>query len=505
VPSIPSITVPSRRLAALRPAELARIGGFALAVLAIELVLAKGAAAPEIPKYVLGFLGLFAVAVVFRFPMATALVFLALTDFIFYPTYFAYQAGSISVRPHEVALACLLMVAVVRPKRRTWGGAAGGGLLAFLLLLGLSAAFAVSDGHTTVTEAWNWGRPLFPLVLFWVVVRLFPSAEERRVLLTGAVILAAIAGIVALFVSLGAGIGHDLQEEGGNTINEGETAGSSIRVRLAGLSAAYALFWFSFVQIATQIGRRRLLWGLAMAGMVLGIAVSLNRNMWIGIVLGLILMAVVGGGMVRNRLAIGIVVAIGGVALLLSVGGSNTQSHVIQPIVKRGETLLSPEKTSQENSLLSRDLETSKAWKVAQNHLVIGLGAGVPFGVFIYEPVMISGLTIGIQAVPQLFLHNQYLYLILVAGVPGLIAFLIFLGVPLFKAVTRRPRDPFIAALGVGLALIMISAVVAIYFTSVDMTAILGLLTGVIVADADGRAKEKRSSGLGGRRRQLPA
>ncbi len=501
MPSIPSTTAPSRRLAALRPAELARIGAFAVAVLAVELVLAKGASAPEIPKYILGFIGLFAIAVVFRFPMATALVLFALTDFIFYPTFFAYQAGSNSIRPHEVALFCLLLLALVRPKENTWGGAAGGGLLAFLLLVMLSAGLAVSDGTTTVTEAWNWGRPMLPLLFFWVVVRLFPSAESRRVLLTGAVILAAIAGVVALFVSLGAGFGTTLQEEGGNTVNEGETAGSGIRVRLAGLSAAYALFWFTFVQVASKVGRRRLFWGLGLAGMILGIAVSLNRNMWIGIILGLALMAVLGGNLVRNRLAIGIVLAIGGIALLLAVGGSDTQSHVIQPIVKRGETLLSPSKTSQENSLQSRDLETSKAWGVAQDNLLTGVGAGVPFGVFIYEPVMVSGITIGIQAIPQLFLHNQYLYLILISGLPGLIAFLVFLGVPLYKALTRRPRDPFITSLGVGLALIMISAVVAIYFTSVDMTAMLGLLTGVIMADVNGRAKEGRDSGLGGRRK----
>jgi len=275
----------------------------------------------------------------------------------------------------------------------------------------------------------------------------------------------------------------------------------STKAKPRGRGSASALFWFTFVQVASKVGRRRLFWGLGLAGMILGIAVSLNRNMWIGIILGLALMAVLGGNLVRNRLAIGIVLAIGGIALLLAVGGSDTQSHVIQPIVKRGETLLSPSKTSQENSLQSRDLETSKAWGVAQDNLLTGVGAGVPFGVFIYEPVMVSGITIGIQAIPQLFLHNQYLYLILISGLPGLIAFLVFLGVPLYKALTRRPRDPFITSLGVGLALIMISAVVAIYFTSVDMTAMLGLLTGVIMADVNGRAKEGRDSGLGGRRK----
>jgi hypothetical protein len=42
----------------------------------------------------------------------------------------------------------------------------------------------------------------------------------------------------------------------------------------------------------------------------------------------------------------------------------------------------------------------------------------------------------------------------------------------------------------------MVSAIVAIYFATDDMTAVLGLLTGVIVADAEGRAADSRPSGL---------
>jgi hypothetical protein len=84
----------------------------------------------------------------------------------------------------------------------------------------------------------------------------------------------------------------------------------------------------------------------------------------------------------------------------------------------------------------------------------------------------------------------------LIAGIPGLLAFLVFLGVPMAQAIRRSPGDPAIAACGVGIALIMISAVVAIYFTAEDMTAVLGLLTGIIVADREGRAAAGEPSGL---------
>ena len=64
------------------------------------------------------------------------------------------------------------------------------------------------------------------------------------------------------------------------------------------------------------------------------------------------------------------------------------------------------------------------------------------------------------------------------------------------RSFRRAPIDPAITACGVGIAMIMISSVVAIYFSVEDMTAVLGLLAGVIVADLDGRASEGLDSGL---------
>jgi hypothetical protein len=84
----------------------------------------------------------------------------------------------------------------------------------------------------------------------------------------------------------------------------------------------------------------------------------------------------------------------------------------------------------------------------------------------------------------------------LISGIPGLIAFVLFLGLSVTTAWRRTPRDPAVAALGIGIALIMVSAVVAIYFTVIDMTAVLGLLTGVIVADSEGRELDSLPSGL---------
>ena len=44
--------------------------------------------------------------------------------------------------------------------------------------------------------------------------------------------------------------------------------------------------------------------------------------------------------------------------------------------------------------------------------------------------------------------------------------------------------------------MIMLSSVVAIYFSVEDMTAVLGLLAGVLVADMEGPYRRREPSGL---------
>jgi O-antigen ligase len=147
---------------------------------------------------------------------------------------------------------------------------------------------------------------------------------------------------------------------------------------------------------------------------------------------------------------------------------------------------------SQSSSLSDRGKETRIAWPKAQRNAVTGIGPGVDFGVYILDFVGPHS----VKVEPQLFLHNQYLYLLLICGLPGLATFLLFLSIPVARAFRRMPIDPAITACGVGIAMIMISSIVAIYFSVEDMTTMLGLLAGVIVADHEGRAADGADSGL---------
>jgi O-antigen ligase len=490
VASIRTTTIPTWPEARRVP-EAARIVAFLGAVLLLEAVLARGVVSSGISRPALLLAGVGALALVFRFPLATAVVMLGLTDFLFYPTFFQMEVGSLSIRPHELALAGLFLVALVRPRRHSWGGGTGIALAAFIAILLASSGLALLDGRAALTDIFNWGRPFAPLSFFYVVVRLFPQPEQRRQLLTAGVILAALTGVVALFVALGAGFGHSLAGGGETIIKEEEGAAGLLRVRLAGLSLAYALFWYVVVRITTAKIGRRAGWSLLLAGMALAVAISFNRNMWLGLIAGLALMMVVGGSFVRGRLLASVAVAVAGV-LLLATFGSATESRVLEPVVQRGSTLFNPGRVEASRSLTDRERETHIAWPEAKRHPVLGIGPGVEFGVFNYE---FAGPH-SIKAEPQLFLHNQYLYLLLIVGLPGTIAFLLFLLIPMVRSFRRTPSDPAITACGVGIAMILISSVVAIYFSVEDMTAVLGLLTGVIVADSEVRVADRLDSGL---------
>lgn len=476
---------------ARRASELARLAGFIGALLLLEAVLARGVASANLSKPILLLAGAGALGLVFRFPLATSVVLFGLTDFLFYPTFFQLSVGSLNVRPHELALACLLLVALVRPQRQTWGGATGIALAVFLAVLAAASGLALLDGRVALTDAFNWGRPFVLLTFFYVVVRLFPRPEQRRTLLTALAVLAAVAGVVAVFVALGAGIGDTLKGTGQTIVKEEEGAAGLLRVRLAGLSLAYGLFWYAAVRVVNAGTGRKLGWGLLLAGMALAIAISFNRNMWLGLIAGLGLMMAVGGPFVRRRLLVTLTVAAVGVVLIATLG-SATESRVLEPVVHRGSTLFNPGKVEASRSLTDREKETRIAWPVAKRNALIGIGPGAEFGVF--ETEIVGPHSVKVE--PQLFLHNQYLYLLLICGVPGLVAFLFFLGIPILRAFRRSPVDPAITACGVGLAMIMISSVVAIYFSVEDMTAVLALLTGVIVADSEGRVLDRLDSGL---------
>jgi hypothetical protein len=412
-------------------------------------------------------------AFVVVFPFAAACLLLVLIGSIELPVA-AIAAGPLEVRPYELLLGALLFVAIVRPRRATWGGWAGGALVAFLALLTVSSGLAIAEGLVSPSDLLPWARPFGVYVLFFVVIRLFGDRMSLFRLLTVGAVLGAVSGGVAALIALETPIGSALDFTSGLLTET--TVDGVRRVRLPGLALAYTLFWFVVVQIFQTRGTRQALWGLTLAGMGVHLAVSQNRNMWIGLVVGGLLMVVLGGPQVRHRLIAGVAVLAIGIALVISVGFRIEEGSRLEPIVERGTTLFDPAAVGQEQSLTDRAEENVLALDAASERLLFGIGPGTNFGQTFAETEP-NGT---VRVANQNFLHNQYLYLLMIGGVPLLAAFVLFL-VSVLTSAARRP-DPVVLSCAVGLFMVMVSAIVMLSFSTFDMVGALALVAGVLMA-----------------------
>lgn len=451
-----------------------------LAVLGIEAVLAASIAEPRFQLLLPAATGAAAIALVFRFPAAAIMGLVALTASSFHEQFFGPGFGPGSLRPYELLLGALLFVALVRPKRSTWGGTAGLGLALFLLLGVGSTLIAVSAGEIDLDKAYQWFRPFFLLTTFFVVVRLSEDEAAARRLLTGAAVVAAASAVVVLLLAYGDNLDDTFQDPGRQYISQQEGVKGVDRVRLPAVALAYGLFFYGISALLRSRGAARIGWALGLVALTIQLALSLNRNMWLGVGVGTLLLLALWNPRARGRLVVGLAVGAVGLTFLLSVGQVGGLNSVLKPLAKRGSSVAAGLDAG--SSLRERERETRQAWTTLGEHPVIGIGAGTPFGSFTSSQTSSGGFV----RAPRRFVHNQYLYIALMAGIPGLLAFLLFLFVVLRTAFARGNRRPDLVACGVGVSVFALSAVVMLSFSSYNMLAAFALLSGCIVVMADG-------------------
>lgn len=433
--------------------------------------------------------GVIALAIVFTYPIAGAVGLLVMTASIFYAAYFSWSVGPIQIHLEELIFASLALAAIVVPRRRTWGGATGTALAAFLGLVVVGAVVGVADGRVSISDAFDWARPLAFYGSFWVVLRLFPDPSDLRRLLFVALACGALTGLVAVILQLAPSLVSHFQGPGGQQIyTQAAQAGlgNLKRIRLPGLAASYVLFWWSLLAaMSAPRGRRALLWVLVGASAT-NLALSFNRNMWLGLLFGLALILVLVGPRVRHRLVIGTALGVTAILLTFTVVGAGSSAQAVDPILARASTVLTPSRVSEESSLRDRVAETNQAWRVIKAHPLLGVGAGADFGVRFQHEDTTTGAWI--EKV-QRFLHDQWLWLMLIGGVPTLLAYLTFVGLVLSKAWSRRARTLSQVALGVGIAMVMLSAFVMPYLGVDEFALMLGVAAAVIWRSHELRAR----------------
>jgi O-antigen ligase len=449
---------------------------FVAAALLVQVLIAGSVVSDRLSPLMMLLVGAVGFAAFVRWPLlGMGLLFVLTATFL--PTdYLQVQAGPTAVGYHELVLVAMLGVAAFFPRARTWGGTPGAFLAAFMAILTLSTILAIRFAGLQLSDAVAWGRMFALLLVFYAVVRLFPDRRSLRRLMATAVAAAGVSGFVALVIAAGVDLSPVLGAAGTYYVNTDLGMGGIPRIRLPGLAIGYPLFWYAVLQIPGARGFSKLGWTLAVLGILVNLAVSLNRNMWAGLLVGLAALLILGGVRVRRPVTVGLAVLISAVALI-AIAGVQLDRGPLSGFAERGSTLFSPGETTQENSLQDRGKETEQAWRTLTEHPVIGIGPGAEFGVY-FDELQANG---DYQRTKQLFLHNQYLYVALIAGVPGLLAFLAYL-VSSMASVRTRLGDTDVTSWAVGIGMIALSAVVMISFADSSSALAISLLAGAIAA-----------------------
>lgn len=451
------------------------------AVVLAEIVLGMAVASGHSKMAAGAVLGAAAAVLLVKFPFAATCALFVLVASTFDEAVPELVVAGRVVFPYELLLAGLLGLAIVRPRRRSWGGAPGLALALFLGMLALSSLVAVRFGGAELNNVLLWGRVFFVLTFYWVVVRLFPTREQVMRLVKAAAIIGGLTGFAAVLFALG--LDHELLfRNSGDTIVSGD--GTLRRVRLPGLALSFGLLWLVLLYVVRG-ARPRWLWWTVLAGSLANVLVSQNRNMWVAGLGCLAVLLLVAGPRPRARVLVSLVTMAASIALLVLVPQTTEPAlRVVEPLVERGETLLNPRRVAREASLQDRARENRAGWESVRQRPLLGVAPGVSWGLYMVDR---SGSVP--VAVPQLFLHNQYLYLLVITGVPGLVLFAAFLisGLRAGLSPPRRPLDRAMLAIGVvGLAL---TAFVMLSLTYPSYLLALMLLIGAIVVLSESKER----------------
>ena len=240
-----------------------------------------------------------------------------------------------------------------------------------------------------------------------------------------------------------------------------------LRVRPPGLTTVYIVAAFALARVLWGQPRRRMLgWGMVVVTLT-GVILSLNRNMLLGLSVGLCVAALVAPQ--RHRFVVTaatVALAVFGFGLLAQSSSALKSNAVVSRITSI--TNYSGLKTQ---TLNDRYYENHIAWRRIRDHPIGGLGWGPDYGA-----MLLSSDDGFLVSTPRSFMHEQYLWIWMRAGLLGLLALVGSLALGLWNGArwlrARHGKDDAWLGAGVVVALVAMAASsnVAIYLTPPDST-----------------------------------
>ena len=349
----------------------------------------------------------------------------------------------------------------------------------FLVAAVLGIVIGSSNGATSpLSDA----RDIAYYASFWLALTAF-SGRERRELLFRIGAYGAIAIVVAQVVQglLGPGLmlfydADPTRELIGCNVGDCDDPWSQgfPRVRPPGLVLVYVVAAFAASYLLWGPRRQRGRAGLLLGICAVGLLVSLNRNMLIGLTAGLALTGLLSAQRGRFAAVAAVFVVLAVAAFEISQASPELEGN---SIVARVLSITAVSELEGSATVSQRVEENNAALAALGKSPIEGLGWAVPFGP--PELVYVDG---EFRASTKLFIHNQYLGLWLRTGLVGLIAFVAALGLAVAygtRWLRSQPEEDAWIGAGVvtSVTAIAVSSIVAIYIIHPSWAPILaGLL-----------------------------
>jgi O-antigen ligase len=354
-------------------------------------------------------------------------------------------------------------------------------MLVFLLVITFAAAAGMAYKGVYITRMVEATRIFSYYLMFFVTLLCIRGRYELKILLIASYIMALVVAIL-MFVQFAAGerfkvfLGGNIRVE-----SFGSRAG---RILPPGSDLVWLVIPFVIGWIPLATARIRPFVTISLGVLLGGLLLTFTRTVWIGTIVSMLLMVILGRGEVRRGtikmfLAVAIFVALLFVVLSLT---STSEENYVTPYIKRFTSIFHPETYDKTTSAGARYLEIVEAWpKVAQNPW-LGIGLG---GVYRYQEAWDDRLQAHYMQ-PVYYMHNAYFLLLTDAGILGLATCLVLFILFFFRAqkIYHRLRSPSEQALVLGaiasVASVMVGAIMQPTLAASHDVPLIGVMFGIV-------------------------
>ena len=378
--------------------------------------------------------------------------------------------SSLQFQPPEVllwiAIACLMFLPADVRSALKHMAARGESMAVALLLAAVAAGVAVGVSHGASLHAALFDmRYMLFYAAFWPALAALVGGRTLMFKLVSAGVVVVVAlQTVQVLVGPSTSVFWIAPSDVASSLTPDDTG--FLRVRPPGLTTVYIVAAFALARVLWGPVRGRVAgWWIAAVSMA-GVVLSLNRNMLLGLALGVSVATIAARQRHRAAVMAACLAMTLCVAVLLTAGTAVGQNAVVGRIASI--TNYSELRTQ---TLDDRYYENGKAIAQLHAHPLGGLGWGPPYGA-----VLKSSDEGFLVTRPRSFMHEQYLWIWMRAGLVGLLALLVMLALAVLTGIRwlrsrSGERDAWLGA-GVIVSIVAVAASsnVAIYLTPPDST-----------------------------------